>query len=278
MSKGKASQHWWHNEQVKKAKRNDPEKYAQYLLEDEQKRKAAAARKLAQPTQQTPQKSPISLEKRKAEATRIYTAHMRAAIHQIGKDAIDPEQELNNAEIRDFVSKSFDKYSVPLFKLLRAAELGSNYNPGGLVIRDMVNDISAELNGRIFAVQIIRYHIAAEMQRVIKDSAEEDEQLKQAVESLRNRKRVPLMSDLNFDLAYTLWSRAGSWLGAMEFAGLDFNKPKVVDEKAIEYYRATHASPDLLTETVRKRLAPETMERLSLICKMTNQIGRYIVN
>jgi len=275
MGNGRASQHRRHLENVKKAKRNNPEEYRQYLEAD--RRKYAAAKEQSQtPEEHKKLIKVVALEVRKLTATRKYAAYIRSAIPQLGKGLFDPEQILSNAETTEIMTKISEECRVSLFKLLRAAELGPGYNPNGFVITNLINSITDETKNHALTLQLIRYCIAAEAQCVINDGVRKEERVKTALKPLREHKRVPLISDLNFDTAYTLWSWVGSWLGAMVIAGLNPSVMKVNNKKDILRYKAKHASPDLLPVHISERLTPETMERLKLICETANQAERML--
>ena len=280
---GKGSQHWWHNEKVKQMKKNNPEKYQEQLNKERDNRYAKKAEKEKRQEQLKAEEAleeqriaSMSPDERNALLVSDYIARLKKAIPQIGEDNIDLGQEFSNAELRDFASKSFDIYGPSLFKLLCAAEIGANYSPGAVMIRNMVNDISRALGNRIFAVQIIRYHIAAEMQCFIRADAENDPRVITALKAVSGLPYVPLMGDVRFDAAYTLWSHTGSWLGAMKLAGLNLISANSERIKVIDRYKAKKASPELLPDSARKRLNDKTMNILKLICNTANNAERLI--
>ena len=212
----------------------------------------------------------------KISVRRRFAEHLMAGMPHIGKTEIVPEQLLSDAKLRDFVSTSQDKYGFTMFSLLRAVEIGGDYLPNKAAITELAGSLIHELGSYEFAVQIIRYHIAAEMQCVIHDGANADAAVVCALESLSKYSSPPLMAEINIDTAYKLWSRVGSWSGVLESAGLMHFIKRADRRKVIARYRAENASPELLPETVRLNLTPAAMHTLTMICNMANKAGRLL--
>jgi len=213
---------------------------------------------------------------RRRMSTQSFSAHLRANMCHIGKTEIVPDQLLNDPVLQKIVSESLANYSSTMFNLFRIVELGDDYAPMKAKIRELFDNLTRELGAHNLAVQLIRYHIAAERQSVIHDGAEDDTLVKKALEALNDYSCAPLMAEMDVDAAYTLWSRTGSWVGAMELAGLELPITKAERRKKIARYRAMHASPELLPETIRLNLTPAAIHTLTMICNMANKAGRLL--
>jgi len=280
---GKGSEHWWHNEKVRRLKKHNPEKHQQYLDEERRKQEARKAEKIrkrgqrevaeAQEEQRIYNMPP---EERRIVLAQNYATRLRTAIPQVRTVDIAPDLSLSDAELHEIASNSLEKYGLSMFRLFSAAEIGSSYYPGGVIIREMFGNISNELGSHVFATQIISYHISAEMQCLINNDAENDQLTINALEVLRGHTHVPLMAEIEFDAAYTLWSRVGSWLGAMSLAGLEPVPTEAERRKISDRYRATHASVELLQDKVRKRLNSRALSNLIHICRTANEAGRLL--
>ena len=283
---GKGSAHYWHAQKAKRAKAANPEKYAAELAAKRKKNRGAMesskARKAAGAAAETTRMLQMPDTLRKATLAESFAKNQLQAVSQIAKvsqaakNEIDPDYLLTGLEMRLLVTGAIERYGTSVFKILRAAELGADYSPGVEEIKAAYKALCKTLVNNDIAAQVLRYHIDAERKRSIKKGAGEDELVDAALESLRGFEAAPLIADVETVAAYTLWSRAGSWLGAMELAGLDLPLTKDGRRAAVNRYRAVHASVELLPEGVRKRLTQTALDALNEICKAANKRGRLL--
>jgi len=207
---------------------------------------------------------------------RRFVEHLITSLPHISDTDIDYEKVYNDALLREFVAESSEKYGWQMFRLLRAAELGDDYYLAAEAIRESTEILHSILGGRNLGVRITHFHLAAEMQCTISDSVENDAQLDIALEKLRGYTSAPLMADVDADTAYILWSHTGSWLGAMELAGLELPSSRAERRNEIARHRASHATVELLPDEVREQLSSEAFEMLERCCLLANEVGRMI--
>jgi hypothetical protein len=93
------------------------------------------------------------------------------------------------------------------------------------------------------------------------------------LELLRGRTIAPLMAELNVLQARTLWSRAGSWAGAMILAGLEPLTRKT-RKIAIKQYALRNVTPYLIPKPLREKIPPEAFGQLLAVCDQIHKDRR----
>jgi hypothetical protein len=120
----------------------------------------------------------------------------------------------------------------------------------------------------------LAFYEERERQGRVFESSADDKTLAEALEVLRGCAEAPLMAELPAEAAFTLWSRAGSFSGALGLAGLDPLDDEGRREAAMRYAIA-RATPDMLPQDIRARLKPAALDMLSLICDTARRLGRF---
>jgi hypothetical protein len=122
--------------------------------------------------------------------------------------------------------------------------------------------------------QVLGYHLQAEREGLTYPGAEDDPRFIEAVQALRGRAAAPLIAELDTRTAFTLWSKAGSWAGAMELAGLDLLTKDTGLWEAVRNYAIQQASAGLLPLRIRNRLSPKCLDAIDTVCDRARKYTR----
>jgi hypothetical protein len=122
---------------------------------------------------------------------------------------------------------------------------------------------------------VLTYYVDAESRHFTFDGAENDEKLKKVAAILRGMSVAPLIAEFPEAAAFTLWTRAGSWTGAMTLCGLKLLTEETGLRAALERYAVSRAATDLLTEPTLNSIPDSAKSKLSELCEILRVRGEY---
>jgi hypothetical protein len=190
------------------------------------------------------------------------------------------EKTLDDMDLNTLLKSTYQVHARHVFEILRLSELKKNY-PVTQARHKLQSEFHRAIGADKPASRIMSFYRDCEAQCRVFKNARQDPQviaalkvLSDRTKVLRGKTKVPLMSELPTETAFLLWSRVGSWSGALTLAGL-----KPMDNKqlldATRRYAVKHVSPELLSQEIQDQLPPETMSALSVFCANIRKYGKY---
>ena len=180
---------------------------------------------------------------------------------------------LTDTELQKLVNEVFSQYSLFMFEILRAHEIGMYLHFGRENIKAR-KAFDAIIGNPEHAKQVLQYHVEAEKQCYTFASAADNAFVAKALEVFRGYASAPLMAELPTSSAYIVWRSVGSWSGALVMAGID-PMTKAEKREAIKKYIIDRATPELICKSALKKYSPELIEELHRICDDAKQNGKY---
>jgi hypothetical protein len=186
---------------------------------------------------------------------------------------LETEKTPDDVDLNALLESTYQEHVRYVFGILRLSEL-KKYNPASQAKQKLHNEFHRAMGGDNPAVLIMNFYRDCEAQCRILKNARQDPQVIAALKSLSGRAKVPLMAELPTEMAFTLWSRVGSWSGALILAGLSpMDDGQLMS--ASRRYAANHVSPQLLSQEIRDQLPSGTMRALSNFCANIRKYGDY---
>jgi hypothetical protein len=178
---------------------------------------------------------------------------------------------------RPFSRIVFDKYAPYMFQIIKSREI-TRYPLARAERNKAYNELCKVLVCPDLVNQVLEYHFHCEKEGFVFPEAESNPLFLKAIETLRGRKTAPLITELDTRTAFTLWSKAGSWTGAMQLAGLDLLTDKDEIIKAIKHYAIQQASVDILPHEIKKNLSSECLDAINKVCNRARKYQRLPTN
>ena len=186
-------------------------------------------------------------------------------------EALLAEQPESFAALHD----RYGEYAKYVFRSISLREL-SEFPPAQReqVIAD--NELNKLFGDGRLARQVLDFHTLCEKHRVLREGAEDSEDLPGLLEILRAWESAPLVAELPFNGALAFWKLAGSWMGALTLAGLEPHN-STAHKFAKKRYLLANMRADALSEKIKKMLTATDLAELDGIFEKARKSGTNII-